>query len=1599
MSSKTCQRALVALIAVSGSLSPQLFAAPLAHGQNAHRPVPAGEVSGLELSLEGALEASPGGRMRFLVTLYEVVRARDLRPSPASEIRVVSSFRRDRPMAEVRTDALGRADVVFEVPEDQTEGFHITFDARSPRHIRRRFDIDVSLGERYALSLVPERASFTRGSPIRVLGRVTVRDGGAPAAGQDVVLETTGARTTVRTNAAGAFLATLSPFEAGPRAEITARVGTPQVTERVTVELTDPEPPELVVAVAPDPPMAAPGATVHLLVGVRTRAGAPVAAATVAIGEGEHALTASTDAAGRASLPWVVRAPSSGPDALDAPVSVRVLRVGVGSVQRTARVRIIRSTAVVSVAAEGGALVPSLAGRVWVRAVGPDGAPLPAGTAVELSSDSLATARAVTDESGVAMFRVTVPAAGAASPSDACGGATALGATLTIAAPGGRSAHEVCLPVDPDATVSVRVEPARAIAGVALRVTIERRASVARDPVVVSLLSLSGEYSIAERPVAQAIVPAAATTIDIAVPERVVGTLLVRARPLHGPGAVEVRGGGTVVQVRHAAAWSGSLARDAGGALTYTARGAGDAALEGVALAMPPQQGAELADRLRAWSGRLAVELARQDVVSDLLLEGTLAAMTPQDVSVPAVLREGRVLSLPAPEAPTDHGVLRDPWRARARFVGGRLALVLRGLEAYVATRIPDGIDDVAVRTARGWQLNRELLDAVQGSEELGAEGARGLDGAALTIVDLEALDPAFDFDHMARRITRERLFVLLVAMRKLARSRNLDLAWAWRGDPSSWLTQLLSEQDDESGEGLVERQALFDGWGHPFLLRRAAGGRARFGFLSPVPGWEIVSAGPDGRFGSPDDVFNPFARVLPSGGAYATAVGEDALLARVGGVELGRATVEALAEAFAVESSESGEGEQTAGTEAGRFVTPIARMTPPSLAFERPVAQPSAAARSYVVSSGAPTAIELPLPAEPRSWRAVSVVGNALGDTAVSTLPFESGGSLVSEVQLPARLRAGEPLVVALTVTQLGQRAARLSVEATATGDIAVSLGAEDASFSLPPGRARVIGLTFSARAPGAGEVRLLVRDERGAVVRDERQRIPVDEGGIRRRRVGAQIIRGRGELALEVPEDATSVSAQLVVTAPTALARDPAARELVRDDPALVAWSEVLAGRTLTASLRRALLDDLTGEPRSRSSRAPRTLRLACTVVALSTLPEDDVDAVVARVRAGAGLERGGDDRFGDADQAAGRTRLVAAALAALAAGASSSGSGASSSDRIASRVAALRDEARAALALHREQPGVLARAAAALLLADPRDSRGLAMLELAKAHTRAGEGGALVLVVGEDEAAREDLAGTAALAIAAQQVDDRALSAALSRSLAARAHLALRAGGEQAFWMLAAGAYGVFGADPPRRVSFERGGQTRALALVGGVGVVPLSGARAGEELALAIASEGRVLARVDATYARPTVARESGALRVTLDGDVGWVGETAGLELTLRNASAAEVDAPIAEVALPAGAVLLGSLARERPGAGDGVRAIDEPDARGLVRIHFGPLRAGEQRAVSLPIRWEARGQLIGLSVAAYDEARPTQITFLPARELVVRDRPTGPAPAR
>lgn len=1565
------------------------------------RPIPAGEVTGLELGLEGATSVARGGTLRWFFTLYEVVGQDRLRPARGGRLRVLASFRPDEAIAELTTDARGRATVEVPVPADEY-GFHLIVQASSGP-VSRDFDTSIETTDPGRVELVADRTAVQPGETATFVGRALTLPSGRPAAGRHVTISVTDQDgrslepdRDVETGPSGAFVATFTA-----PASVTALRCSATIDDvgsaSAAVDVARRAAPRMVVRAVPRERLVAPGARVLVDVTVRRGDGRPVRGAIVRTpnvpsADARETREVRTDASGRALLAWVAPRVVAEP-VTDLTEAVSVERAGLGSARTDFAVRVAREPYLLGVSVEGGALMPGLPSRLYVRVTRSDGAAA-RDTPVHLESPLLGTLDARTNDDGVAVFDERPVVGPGLEGRDRCGGTTASSLVVTMGDDLDDPRSKRCVPIDPDGTVRVRPGRPVAASGAALDLELFVSARAARAPIEIALLQVD-EASSRLVPVARHIVeqPGATRRASIDLPPDLAGEVLVRARPLAGPALEAARGGTAMVWVTPGARLSASVRagsdRDAQLSLSAPRE-----RVEGAVLVVPADEADALAARLRESMIPPFGQLLGEDPnAQGPLVEGWLAARTPRDEAAPTVLRDGGAVVMPAPDDPPSLGVLRDPVRARARFVRGRLALVIRTLEARLEEATPDRVGDVGVRGPGGWSFNREALNAVVGAHLLRGGAPMTLGGAPLTLEDLERIDGSVTFDAMARRVTRKRLLALLVRLRDFVRDRDLDL-WQQGNDPDPWL-DLLDSDDDETPEA-----SLFDGWGQRMAIRRAPGGRARFTFLAPLPpGFELVSAGPDGRFGTGDDVVDPFARAVPSGSAYAEAVGEDALMSRLNRVEVSQATIQAVASLFEVETYAEDAGEGATSIERWDVVLPPLAEADEADRFERPwqtVTRSAARLGALAATSSHPVEVD----DEPRWWALVAVAWTPEGWATLGRDRFRSGFPVVLTADALGRLGPDEPLLLPVVGARLpdGPQELLLSVEGSGAvrAEIEGAPGAAEAPVPLGPGGGLEARIRVTGEQEGRGLVRVVVRDSSGPGRRTLELPVEVRRPGSLRVQSAAAAVSGPTELRVELPRDAEAARSALVLAGPSALAADPALATWLERDPALIAWALSVSGQPIPDEVRRRL-EAATQRNGTAAGETP-ALSTACAAVAWAAVDRTGAHWAPSAT-AGAVQRQGGDDEL--------RTLSIdASILAAL-----SVATAPDDASRLATTIGSIRDALRGAVRRHRDDPALLARGAAALLLADSRDVRGQTMLALARRRLVRGFRGGLAVDLsaeGEDGSragptgrdGADQLAATAALAIAAHQAGDRELATELARGLAARAHVATALGGEPLFWLLAARAFGVFGLPgagetlavnvsqgdaPPRRIELGR----EAV-------VVPIELPRPGRTAVIRVEPVGTdlpvPLATTTATYVRPARRAEGGPLRVELEGDVGYAGERAAYVATISNAGAATVARPVLLVSLPAGAELDAASAEAMTRVEGAVVGVDEPDRRGVVRIRLAPLAAGQGVRLPLALHWTAAGRRSGLALAVFPEDRSWELTVAPPRDIDVPFRP-------
>lgn len=295
---------------------------------------------------------------------------------------------------------------------------------------------------------------------------------------------------------------------------------------------------------------------------------------------------------------------------------------------------------------------------------------------------------------------------------------------------------------------------------------------------------------------------------------------------------------------------------------------------------------------------------------------------------------------------------------------------------------------------------------------------------------------------------------------------------------------------------------------------------------------------------------------------------------------------------------------------------------------------------------------------------------------------------------------------------------------------------------------------------------------------------------------------------------------------------------------------------------------------------------------------------------------------------------------------------------------------------------EPSLMARAAAALLWADPRDGHGLAMLDRVSAERQRSGAGEIIAPSEEREAPLERFIATAALAIAADLADRPALATSLAKGAMSIAPLAARAGGESTFWLLALGAHGTLGTGTSSvRVTID--GAAQDVDLSDGAASIPIPGTG---RHAITVATKGSVVARVESVFARPLTARSDGPFSLETLGDSGRYRGPSGLVLRLK--ASAQVRDGLIDLLVPAGAVIDERI--EALLAQNAVVHSVERRAPGFLRLRLQEVREGQQHDIALPFHWHAFGLVDGLAAIGYAASEPGAMTVLSGESISIAE---------
>ncbi len=1602
------------------------------------------QATGYELSLQGYPRVIRGDVLRFSGTAYRVNGLANLSPLSNGEVNVkIDTRSRDGRSRTVvaeetfSTNTRGEFTIAIPTPPRELSGpqLLISVVGKNARDARE-FRFPVTIESAVRVQALTDRNRYEPGETVNYFARITDRRNGAPVAGSRYQLTVNGPTGEV-TQREGEFsdsgAVSLSfPIPEGSRdgmyradLRTTDARGAGVVTRGFQVGRRTVE--RMTVEVKLDRKVVRPGGTVSGAVSVSTPSGTPIAGANVTLARPDQApIELLTNPQGIATFRFDATRFLIG-DVVDRQLVVIARHAAHGSLRAISRFRIARTEWTVAAVAEGGAIVAGVDAEAIVLVTDLDQQPAPAGTEITFSGPAVRGPQSArVDRHGFAVLPLRIEE-GAAGPVVACGGQVATRVFVEVNA-GRPYRAEVCLPVAPRATLRITADPS---ATGEVTFEVERSPSARGRPVLVQAIT-------AQRIVGVTTLAANRTTGSLALP-RVNGVVTLRARPAlsHSTvpnadalgGASYGTGSHTAVLMRPADAFDVTLVP---GAPRYEIGQQADIAIK-TSVAAP-----------RAWSALVVRDLAQHGGETDFTMDWVENALDDQKALSPStedprlllraalahLLRRDSVPSRPMPlvrvpwygaEPGARHDdQMRDPIALRDEYLRrgtGRLMVMIEQQVAQLAGRTANREGFVRTRGGRT-SFDPNAITTLVEARRLPSGLANTLGGRRMSIGMLEASDPAFRFDNVAKRVARRQLVTLLTALVGFTNPDDVQAARASAGQPPErWLSRLVQL-------GAITQQALVDPWGRAFSLRRVA--NPRFLISDRAPSFELASAGPDGRFGTADDVRDPFARVLPEGSVYAVASGEDALMKNIAALspsanvlgamarayrtvslsqieERRRAAVSARAsEGAMVEDEESmdadgvldssdlmlgasGEAQSTGyGRGAGGFRARRARPTnapapPPAAspvaADEANVLSALGAERSESVLEVASERIRQDFPATlffageiPLTGQETSVsfpLADALTTYRVEAITWTATGwSTNANVELSVDQRAtvDAPVppfasvgdVLALPVRVQNRTADPIRVLVDATG--------EEVSFATAPPQAleipgrEAIETIVEVRLERAGEGHVVIR----AVDADSRAPLDAVRRPLKIREEGRRV-RQNLDLFVEGNERITIAVPNLASTRGPAQIRVAPGIALFGDlntiqwhDRALV---QLFTGDEIDADLvrvSRGMLD--VAHPDERRPLRRGGLEVASAVSILWDTP-DVPDSVMRRgLRAISDLP----------------PPQCAIALQRLAGAIRSEQRTAVRTDLL-DTVNLLRTRAGDHAIETTDQPETFAAAAAALALSGDGGARTRELLRRAEEFVLTLEDEAFLETQSQAGLQSARVIPSSHMAIAYAALGERGKAMPFVR------HLASLTRGTASGWdanMRGAAMLALCVLHPNNDLnSVSVDGQELTLATTR----LPL---RSGEERVFSVATSdalgtpgqhvvninanGFALVFVDLTYALPwSVAPERPLLMdIEVEGDPGPRDTRAGLALSLKNRDVGTIVSPILEVDIPAGTEL------------------DEPTREALARwttelptledrtmtLHLRNLAPGASVRLPLPLRWAVGGELRGLGVA-------------------------------
>jgi hypothetical protein len=1070
-------------------------------------PVAAGGPGAFGLHVVAPTRAATGSVVAVRAAAHLAVSEDETRPLPGAEIRaqLVAADGKVLARAAGRSGGDGTADLRLRLP-DLPPGQHtLKVEGAAPAgRAQHEGRLEITTGGRVLLTTdkplyQPSQTIHFRALALRPIDL-------RPLGGRELLFEVEDPRgnlvlrqaaTTSKFGVAAADLRLADEVNLGTyriRAVIRPQAGLTEVRDERTVKVARYSPPRFKVTITPDRPFERPGAKATGVVEARYFFGKPVAHAQLWLDNGPYRVQGKTDAAGK----YRYQMPTRYAGALT--LTARV-RDGAEHEESAARTIPVESEPFrVEVLPEGGEVVAGLENLIYVTAVAPDGEPV-RGATVQGPGGA-----ARTDDAGVAAVPYTPPAYERWRTIF----------TVTVRSAAGqqvRTTSYLQVSRSWSSELPVLLRPTRVLVPRGAPIGAEVVTSLQQGMAYLDVIKDGQTVRSVAAPVVKGRARLAAPADDAAF-----GSLLLQAQVVDGAGKRGAASRMVYVERQRALRLEVSPDRPSyapGDRAVLRFRtvdastGAGAPAQIGVVmvddavLAMAP---------MRTGMERVFFTLAREAESPRYALRFKPAGYTMERLvseSGRDAIRErvARVM-LAGVVAPRLGRWETDPWRDRQTAWRAQVPRLARAVEEFMQRH------DAGVRVGGEWRFREDLFPAMVAAGTLKAEEARDPWRRTVAPATLARVDYRFRFADYARRVVeakQRRAYAKLTAGQKtLAREKV-----AGRPDRSS-----PHVFDTEDARRLCDARDLVDPWGNEMRVLRGTR------YLYPYYGqflsrWVLTSAGPDGEFGTDDDVTPPGDEYRPPKPGQKVKSARGGVLSVLSGTGYGYGRGGLGLRGIGAGGGGSGSGSIGLGSMGtiGRGGGERIRENFPETMLWKPDLLTDADGRAQLAVEVADSIT---------TWRLLAVATAEDGRIGTAELGVRVFQDFFVDIDLPGRLTVGDEVAVPVAVYNYQKQPSHVLLRLEAAPWFE-RLSADEQAIDLGPGQVGV--RYFRIRAARIGSHGLTVHARGGALTDAVKRSTRVAPDGVAVETSISERLQGGATQEIEVPADAIDGASRLAV------------------------------------------------------------------------------------------------------------------------------------------------------------------------------------------------------------------------------------------------------------------------------------------------------------------------------------------------------------------------------------------------------------------------------------------------------------------------------------